>query len=97
DAPLHFFTVFRMNQFDPVVATEDLCARSIVGTDGVFIHLFNLIALQEPLINHKLPPATPKRGDDVASALSSLYSLYSLSSLSLKMVSLTLVSHVDCR
>src|SRR5262249_17019599 len=86
DAPRDFFPVFRMNQLDPVVATEDLCAWGIVGTEGVSAHLFNLIALQEPLVDHKLPPTKFKRGDDVI-----------LSSLYIKMVSLTLVSLVNRR
>src|SRR5262249_36227315 len=75
-----------MNQLDPVVATEDLCAWGIVGKDGVSTHLFNLIALQEPFVDHKLPPTKFKRGDDVV-----------LSSLYIKMVSLTLVSLVARR
>src|SRR5215475_13462041 len=45
NAPPHFFPILGMNQFDPVVATEDLRDWSEVGTNGVSTHLFNLIAL----------------------------------------------------
>src|SRR5215475_12683390 len=45
DPPSNFFPVSRMDQLNPVVSAEDLCAWDVIGTDGVSTHLFKLIAL----------------------------------------------------